>query len=342
MGEGNSTGYDPLPAAYLLGSDSGGMPAPNVWGIRNDGWTNIAGNNNGPGAPFTHPISSISQVTWVNWSDSTSSDMNLGFYGGSGNAADFAAYAWQTAINAGQHLPDLYIIHIAWPEQGVDVKDDADSGSESWTTHGNNLWQPMLNATKTPTYALAPFARRMMYLGLKQLLATGKKPRILGLQWNQWEAEADWLNSVGNVTTIRRAPLNYAALFSSFFGTIGSTFPVMIAKPLSIFDDGRSTAYAIAPYDTAAHVSMQKVFQNFIAADRSIFSFVDASTSPDWNGILPAFGVFSGGSLGGGDFVEYYNLDTQKWFGDQALAPCLGALKQCGPRITNLPKLPPF
>ena len=63
--------------------------------------------------------------------------------------------------------------------------------------HGVNLWQPLLDATKTPTYALAPFARRMMYLGLKQILAAGKKPRILGLEWNQWEAEAAPLNSAG-------------------------------------------------------------------------------------------------------------------------------------------------
>jgi hypothetical protein len=178
MGEWNSAGANSLPADYVLtgaqgaGPNTGGMPAPNVWGIRNDGWGNIA-------APFTQPISAIDQVTWVNWSDSPSSDMNLGYYGDSGNAADFAAHAWQTAINAGEPLPDLYIIHIAWPNQGVDVADDATSGFNFFTQHGDNLWQPMLDATKTPTYALAPFARRMMYLGLKQILATGKKPRIL-------------------------------------------------------------------------------------------------------------------------------------------------------------------
>jgi hypothetical protein len=86
---------------------------------------------------------------------------------------------------------------------------------------------------------------------------------------------------------------------------------------------------------------MQKVFGGLIEADPDTFSFVDASKSPDWNGQPLSFGIFSAGSLGGGDTALLYNLDTQKWFGDQALAQCLGALKQCGPRITKLPNRPP-
>ena len=91
MGQSNSAGLNGLPANLTLtgasgaGASTGGMPAPNVWGIRNDGWGNIAGNADGSGAPFTQPISSIDHVSWVNWSDSTSSDMNLGYYGGSGD-----------------------------------------------------------------------------------------------------------------------------------------------------------------------------------------------------------------------------------------------------------------
>lgn len=345
MGQSNSAGLNGLPANYLLtgasgtGSSAGGTPAPNVWGIRNDGWGNINGNADGSGAPFTQPISAIDQVAWVNWSDSASSDMNLGYYGGSGNAADFAAYAWQSAINAGEALPDLYIIHIGWGSQGVDVADDAFSGCCGWTMHGVNLWQPLLDATKAPTYALAPFARRMMYLGLKQILAAGKKPRILGLEWNQWEAEAAPLNSAGNATTIGRAPQNYANLFSGFFAAVGSKFPVMIVKPLSVAYDNVSNA--VAPYEPASLASMQKVFGGFIGADPGTFSFVDASQSPDWNGQPPGFGIFQGGSLGGGDGSVHYNLDTQKWFGDQALASCLGTSHLCGPRISALPKLPP-
>ena len=62
MGQSNSAGLNGLPADLTLsgasgaGAGTGGMPAPNVWGIRNDGWSNIAGNADGSGAPFTQPI----------------------------------------------------------------------------------------------------------------------------------------------------------------------------------------------------------------------------------------------------------------------------------------------
>jgi hypothetical protein len=47
IGEGNSAGNDHLPADYVLtgaqgtGANTSGMPAPNVWGIRNDGWARL-------------------------------------------------------------------------------------------------------------------------------------------------------------------------------------------------------------------------------------------------------------------------------------------------------------
>jgi hypothetical protein len=83
---------------------------------------------------------------------------------------------------------------------------------------------------------------------------------------------------------------------------------------------------------------MQKVFGGFVDANPRVFSFVDASQSPDWNGQPPGFGIFQGGTLGGGDGSVHYNLDTQKWFGEQALASCLGHSRFCGPRITDLPR----
>jgi hypothetical protein len=37
-----------------------------------------------------------------------------------------------------------------------------------------------------PSYALAPFARQVVYRALQNILASGKTPRLMGLQWNQW------------------------------------------------------------------------------------------------------------------------------------------------------------
>jgi hypothetical protein len=312
MGQSNSTGYNVLPARFISQS------SPNVWGVQNGGWNFLAGNNNGT-APFMGTISSITSVQWTNFALTPSgADMNLGFNndgGPGGNAANFAAYQWQGLINAGWNLPDLYIVHIAWPSQGIDSADTT-TANVAWTVHGVNLWQPLLTASQEPSYALAPFARQIVYRALQKILANGKTPRLMGLQWNQWEAEAGNANTV----SITDAPTNYNNLVSGFFAAIGSHYPIQFVKPLS-------TAYG-----ATALSEMQSVFSNMAANDPTDLSVIDVSQVSST--------IFSGGVLGGGDGSVHYNLDTHKWFATQAIGTCL-VHGNCGTRIALLPASAP-
>ncbi len=241
--------------------------------------------------------------------------MNLGFNSGSGNAANFAAHQWQSLINAGRNLPNLHIIHIGWPSQGVDPLDYYDPNAAAWVKHGVNLWQPGLGTSMQPSYALAPFARRILYLALRDIVNSGKVPRIIGMQWNQWEAEAMNTTAASNrsAITVANAPRNYAALFNGFYDAAGAHFPIQFVKPLS-------TVAAFQGYTPA----MQNVFSNMVAAAPSDYSIIDVSTVSS--------SIFSGGSLGGGDGTIHYNLDTHKWFAAQAINTCLVNGK-CGTRI---------
>ena len=308
MGQSNAVGVNTQPARFIAPS------SPNVWGIRNAGWNFLAGNTNGT-TPFSGTISSIASIQWTPWAISaTGPDMNLGFNndaGAGGNAANFAAFAWQGLVNAGWKLPDLYIVHIGWPSQGVDAQ-DATTAVAPWVTHGVNLWQPGLTSAQMPSYALAPFARMVAYRGLQALLSAGKKPRLLGLQWNQWEAEAGNANTV----SITNAPANYRKLVSTFNSTFGTQFPIQFVKPLS-------QSYSAATLNT-----MQSVFANLAATDSTDLSVIDVSQVSST--------IFSGGILGGGDGAVHYNLDTHQWFATQAMSPCL-RLGNCGIRITALP-----
>ncbi|WP_263374515.1 tectonin domain-containing protein [Granulicella aggregans] len=312
MGQSNAVGYNTLPSRFISPS------SPNVWGVTNGGWNFLPGNTNGT-TPFTGAISSINSVQWSNYAMTASGpDMNLGFNnnaGPGGDAANFAAYQWQGLINAGWQLPDLYIVHIAWPSQGVDAADTT-TASAAWTTHGVNLWQPGLAATSTPSYALAPFARQITWLALQKILASGKTPRVLGLQWNQWEAEAGNSNSV----SISDAPTNYSNLMGGFYSALGSHFPIQFAKPLS-------TAYG-----SSALTQMQSVFANLASGDPSDYSVIDVSQTSST--------IFSGGVLGGGDGLVHYNLDTQQWFAAQAIGSCVQQAN-CGTRIAALPTAAP-
>jgi hypothetical protein len=50
--------------------------------------------------------------------------------------------------------------------------------------------------------------------------------------------------------------------------------------------------------------------------------------------------VFSGGVYGGGDGSVHYNLDTQEWFGMQAVGACI-TQGNCGTPISSLPASAP-
>ena len=308
MGQSNAVGYNTLPGAFIAPA------SPNVWGVKNAGWNFLPGNTNGT-TPYAGSIASISAVQWTAWQVSANGpDMNLGFNSNSGagaNAANFAAFQWQGLVYAGWKLPDLYIVHIGWPSQGIDAQDTT-TANVPWTTHGVNLWQPGLGSSQMPSYALAPFARTIMTRGLQAILASGKKPRLLALQWNQWEAEAGNANPV----VISNAPANYASLVSGFNSTLGVKLPVQFVKPLS-------TAYS-----ASLLAQMQAVFSNLAASDPANLSVIDVSQVSS--------AIFSGGVLGGGDGAVHYNLDTQQWFGTQSMAPCL-VRAQCGVRLTTLP-----
>jgi hypothetical protein len=313
MGQSNSVGHDVIPARFISSA------SPNIWGIDNLGWNFLPGNTNGSSPAYTGSSAAISSVQWSNFAlTAAGPDMNLGFNsnaGPGGNGANFAAYEWQGLINAGWPLPDLYIIDIAWPSQGVDPADST-TALAAWTTHGVNLWQPALTASQTPSYALAPFARTIMYRALQNLIGAGKTPRIVGLQWNQWEAEAGNANPV----SIADAPTNYTTLFGSFNSAIGSTFAIQFVKPLSTY------------YSAAVLAQMQTVFANYTAQDTVNRSILDVSQVSST--------IFSGGVYGGGDGGVHYNLDTQQWFGTQAVAACI-AQGNCGRRITSLPATAP-
>ena len=316
MGQSNSAGENELIPRFI-------SPAsPNVWAVQNAGWNYLPGNQNGGSPVFTNAISTISSIQWTNFNLTASGpDYNLGWNynanntGPSNSAANFTAYVWQGLINAGWPLPDLYVVHIAWPGEGLDPADNQGSTAGiAFAVHGLALWQPTLSASQEPSYALAPFARTIVYRALQNLLAAGKTPRVLGLQWNQWETDAGYAQAIAD------APTNYSNLISGFYGATGINFPIQFVKPLSLTDGPTVLS------------EMQSVFDNLVANDPTDLSVIDVSqVSPN---------IFSGGVFGGGDGSVHYTNDTQIWFAHQAIATCL-LQANCGVKFTTLPGTAP-
>ena len=127
-------------------------------------------------------------LTDVTWSGFTTGGMNLGEnQDDTCCLANVFAAKWQKAINEGADLPDLYVVQISVGGQGI----------AEFEVHGWNMWYSMRAPKLKPgvfgvcDISLYPLATDILSLAVMNLIAAGKKPRIIGLHWNQWETEAD-------------------------------------------------------------------------------------------------------------------------------------------------------
>lgn len=153
-------------------------------------------------------------LTDVTWSGFTTGGMNLGEdQDDTCCLANVFAAKWQKAIDGGADLPDLYVVQISVGGQGI----------AEFEVHGWNMWYFMRAPKLKPgvfgvcDISLYPLATDILSLAVMNLIAAGKKPRIIGLHWNQWETEADTGSKALN-----DAEANYKNLFWGFFTALGS------------------------------------------------------------------------------------------------------------------------
>lgn len=163
----------------------------------------------------------------VVWSGYTSHSMNLGETQDDTCclATEFAR-KWQAQIDGGNpfSLPDLYVIFIAIGAMGVHETER--DGLNMWYADRAPVMHPgILGEVDISLY---PLATQILHLAVQNLSRAGKKPRIIGLHWNQWETEVDTGGEA-----MRCAKENYRRLFSGFRNAAGIDFPLYLYRPLS-------------------------------------------------------------------------------------------------------------
>ena len=100
LGQSNATGH----ALPMRKEDVIGTPMTHVFGLRRD-----------PNQSFD-----IDRLVWSGW---TSADTNLGeTQDNTYSVPNCLAAAWESAVDAGADLPDLYIVHVSIGAQGVTKK----------------------------------------------------------------------------------------------------------------------------------------------------------------------------------------------------------------------------
>lgn len=224
------------------------------------------------------------------WGAYTCGGTNLGEEYGQGlayNTVSAFALRWQRAINAGMKLPDLHVIHIAWSSQGVQ---EGDSPTDRW-------W---MARDASSVESLHPFAVNTLANALQALRAQGKRPRIIGLHWNQWECEP-YEQTVASKEQIKEVYRNTVGAFRAVAGSV--TFPIYFYRPRSIVLNRGMTQQLIDALTELASEPGANAFQLLDPA-----AATDTSGARIYNpGNSPNFGIFSGDGI-------HQNRAVQQWW----------------------------
>ncbi|HHL2713239.1 TPA: hypothetical protein ACQ39K_004907 [Yersinia enterocolitica] len=218
------------------------------------------------------------------------------------NAANRFARLWQDHVTSGNQLllPDLYVILMGWGSQGMSLEG----------TSGNNRWSP--DRSETDVESLYPRALKTLRLAMNSLRAQGKNPRIIAIQWNQWETDTTTLSSA------KASAMNFTRIITGINDALGTQdVPWRLFYPLASVCNLTNTSLVL------------KAINSVIAASPHHRTLIDTRTFPQYTGIAPNYGVF------GTDGIHYHAA-THCWFAQQEWDNVLAGYKGLQlPHISN-------
>ncbi|MBQ8508440.1 MAG: hypothetical protein IJ493_00860 [Clostridia bacterium] len=230
----------------------------------------------------------------VTWSGFTSGGMNLGeTQDHTCCLANVFAAKWQAAIDAGEQLPDLYVIQVSIGGQGI----------AEFEVHGWNMWYAMREPKLKPgpfpeaDISLYPLTTNILSLAMINLIAAGKRPRVIGLHWNHFETECH----TGS-RALNQAEENYKNLFWGFFTALGSDqtgkgIPLYLYRPLT------------ENYEPNRLEKMSALFDGF-ASTYADCRILDLRESGLYNDTPKTHGIFQNDGI-------HYTPDAHRWFAER-------------------------
>lgn len=155
----------------------------------------------------------IKSLTWTGYQ---SGGMNLGeTQDDTYSVANCLAKQWQSAVDTGEDLPDLYIVQIAIGAQGV---------TETY------MWYPEREKKLIPgklgeaDISLYPLTCHILSLLEESFAKMGKEPDYIGIHWRG--GENDVTESMEKLQQELKSIYN--TLFNGFCSAIGKTVPIIL------------------------------------------------------------------------------------------------------------------
>ncbi len=236
----------------------------------------------------------IRQLTWSGY---TSNGMNLGqTCDDTYTVATCLAQLWQEAIDAGEKLPDLYIVHIAIGAQGV---------TEQYMWYPDRPIKLIPGEIGVADIALAPFTNHILSLLKQDFDARGIEPDFVGIHWRGGEQE-DGIEAKDLKPCLY--PI-YCRLFEDMFAALGRRVPVVLHR--LVHDDWCAAQETPARYyESVAYIN--EVFERLIATYPD-FSMFDARKAPFYIPKGEQNGLFH-------EDLIHYTTRSNQWTAKQILA----------------------
>lgn len=236
----------------------------------------------------------------------TSFGMNLGeTQDDTYSLANCLAKAWQSRIDAGDPLPDLYIVHISIGAQGV---------TEPY------MWYPEREPVLVPgclgvcNISLYPFTCHILSLLDAYFRKNGKEMTVIGLHWRG--GEQDMTQELDKIEKV--LPGIYERMFDGFAEKIGRPIPVVLHRLLC---GGRADAMDPTGGFRQAMEYVNRVFDELAERDEW-FSVFDHSDAPFYLADTPSHGIFA-------DDLVHYTKKTNQWAAEQIIRQYLANGKPC-------------
>ena len=221
------------------------------------------------------------EISKIQWSGFTTAGKNLGE--NQDHTCSFGYYLanmWQSAIDTGTELPDLYIVQISIGSQGI--------LNGMWNRDKEKVLIP--GSLGTVDIALFPLARYIYRLVMEDL----QDPLVLGFHWLGCEQEI-WHDAYKSPELNER----YDHFFDSMLVSISAPCPVYFYETYLKLCCRRFEL----PEEAASGVNAAIYRQ----AERLGATLIRAQDSPFWDPEAPGYGIFAPDNA-------HYTAQVQHWF----------------------------
>ena len=228
----------------------------------------------------------------VTWSGFTTEGKNLGeSQDHTASMAYHLAKLWQTAIDNGEHLPDLYIVQISIGSQGII--------NGMWNRDKEKVITP--GPLKTVDISLFPLALHINRLALDNLKKAGKTPGVIGWHWIGSEQEAS-----NRAYEREDAQERYDYFFDSMMASMGGNVPLYLYK---LYTEKRCVQLGL-PEEAVKEINKLLLSQSNRFPN---VTMVKTENCPLWDAEHPHLGIFAEDNV-------HYLAGVHKWFAEMFFA----------------------